>query len=498
MINNQYINQQQIGYGGNFIGSHRFEVKKLLLQETGTYNQMYNRPYEVDTQGGMLENAISRLEQAKGGLSGSGLSGIGSMLLRPSASVMQGVSDVYIPNGWGERRLRFVMEVEVTSKTGSTSIFYFQGFSEYVGVSMQGSIDPRMRFYVNSFIRVGRYQVNTATGMSYRDVVHESAQVLNGQLLYYSQNEVYKLRPCDVFAGIQSNHLSTAVYGDIVDTRTTTGRGTSNFGSSRSNNLPTNYLATFMQGFKDATGLAEFGTGQGGVLSRAQCTALSSESMPEENSVLRALANIQGVHQTVEFSMADLTQLDPTTPQKTSYHAISTAAYGTLHSTGQSEYWTSSTAETRFATQLANTIPALMMESFISELDFTATNMMGMGQSICVSTYSRALTGADMSSHIDLLMRRIQNEVLYDLSYANQDMYDLTMSVNTFGETRIEISLYGKSKVVYAVPSFGDGLLAPVYTRSEKQYMQVTNDMEIVTNYIREASAPTSSINCGI
>lgn len=145
MINNQYINQQQIGYNGNFIGSHRFEVKKLLLQETGTYNQMYNRPYEVDTQGGMLENAISRLEQAKGGLSGSGLSGIGSMLLRPSASVMQGVSDVYIPNGWSERRLRFVMEVEVTSKTGSTSIFYFQGFSEYVGVSMQGSIDPRMR-----------------------------------------------------------------------------------------------------------------------------------------------------------------------------------------------------------------------------------------------------------------------------------------------------------------------------------------------------------------
>ena len=495
MLNNQYINQQPIGFSGNNMGSHHFRVNKLFLQETGTYNAMYNRPYEVNTQGGVLEHAIQRMERAHGDLTGNGLAGIGSMLLRPTVAIQHGVSDIYIPNGWNERRLRFVLEVEVASRTGSTSIFYFQGFSEYVGVSMQGSIDPRMKFYINSFIRVGRYQVATPTGMAYKDVVQESAQVLNGQLLYQNNMEVHRLRPCDVFAGIQSSHLASATYGDVIDTRTITSGGTLNFGSQRSNNLPTNYLATFMTGYKDATQLANFGTSSQGILSRAQSGAMASEATPEENAVLRALASIQGITQTVEFSMADLTSLDPETPQRTVYNPVSTVAQGMLHSTGQSEYWTNSGPETQFASQLANAIPALMMESFISELSFTATNMMGMGQSICIESHARALTGADMTTHIALLMRRIQNEVLYDLSYANQDMYDLKMSVDVFGETRIEVSLYGKSPVLFAVPSFGDGLLAPIYTRGEMQYQQLTNDMEIVTNYIKEAIVPSNSVN---
>ncbi len=495
MLNNQYINSQQVGSVGNIIGSHRFVVNKLFLQETGTYNAMYNRPYEVDTQGGVLENAIMRLEKAHGRIDGSGLAGIGSLLLKPTVGVYQGVSDIYIPNGWNERRLRFVLEVEVTSRTGSTSIYYFQGFSEHVGVSYQGSIDPRMKFYINSFIRVGRFQQATPTGLAFVDTVQESAQVLNGQLLYQNNQEVHRLRPCDVFAGIQSNHLSHGNYGDVYDSRVTTSGGSVSFGSQRSNNLPTNYLAKFMSGYKDATELANFGTGVDGILSRAQCATMANESAAEENPILRAFANIQGVSQTVDFSMNDLTMLDPDAPKKTVYNPISQLAIGVLHSTGQSEFWTSSTAETQFAAQLANTIPALMMESFISELQFTATNMMGMGQSVCIETNARALTGADMSGHISRLMYRIQHEVLFDLSYGNQDMYDINMSVDVFGETRIEVSLHGKSPVLYAVPSFGDGLLAPVYTRSEKMYQQLTNDMEIVTNYIREASTPSNSIN---
>lgn len=498
MLNNQYINTQQIGYSGNMIGSHRFQVNKLFLQETGTYNAMYNRPYEVNTQGGIMESAIGRLEQAKGELTGVGLAGIGSMLLRPTVNVVQGVSDIYIPNGWAERRLRFVLEVEVTSKTGSTSIYYFQGFSEFVGASLQGSIDPRMKLYINSFIRVGRFQVATATGMAYKDVVQESAQILNGQLLYQNSLEVRRLRPCDVFAGIQSNHLSAATYGDVIDTRVGVERGTMSFGSQRANNLPTNYLAKFMSGYSDATKLAAFGTGNGGILSRAQCSTMANESDPEENPVLRAFANIQGVPQTVDFSMSDLAQLDQDAPRRTVYNPISPSAYGALHTTGQSEHWTSTRPETQFAAQLANTIPALMMESFISELHFTASNMMGMNQSVCMETHAKALTGADMSGHIALLMRRIQYEVLFDLSYSNQDVYDLIMSVDVFGETRIEVSMYGKSHVLYAVPSFGDGLLAPIYTRGEQQYQQLTSDMEIVTNYIKEASTPSNAINNGI
>lgn len=494
-INNQFVNQQQVGFSGNIIGSHRFVVNKLFLQETGTYNTMYNRPYVLDTQGGVMEAAIDRLNKSNGHLNGAGLAGIGTMLLKPSVNVNLGQSNIYIPNGWNHRRLRFVLEVESISRTGSRSVYYFQGFSETVGVSLQGSIDPRMRFYVNSFIRVSRFQTNTPTGVAYRDMVQESAQVLNGKLLYQNNQEVHRLRPCDVFAGIQSAHLSYGMPGDVYDTRATTAGGQISFGSQRSNNLPTNYLAKFMTGYMDATTLANFGTGVDGILSRAQSSAMASESTTEENAVLRAMANIQGVPQTVDFSMSDLVQLDPDTPAKTVYNPIGHAGLATLHVAGQAEDWSSTNAETQFAASLANTIPALMMESFISELQFTATNMMGMNQSVCIESHARALTGADMSGHIALLMRRIQYEVLFDLSYSNQDMYDVSMSVDVFGETRIEVSLHGKSPILYAVPSFGDGLLAPVYTRSEEGYRQLTNDMEIVTNYIKEATTPSSAIN---
>ena len=54
MLTNQFINQVPATGQVGFFGSHQMVVRKLLLQETGTYNAMYNRPYEVNSQGGMM------------------------------------------------------------------------------------------------------------------------------------------------------------------------------------------------------------------------------------------------------------------------------------------------------------------------------------------------------------------------------------------------------------------------------------------------------------
>ena len=478
-------------------GAVTINVAKMFLQETGTYNPMYARPYKVDTSSGQLDTVMNRLNQQVGAVSGEAFAGAASNLLSPVANVNENNLAV-IPNGWNDRRIRFVLEVHVTTRTGSTSIYYFQGFTSHAGVSMHGTVDPSMRFYVNSYIRVGRFQQQTPLGVQLVDVVQESAQVLNGQLLYTGGNEVHRLRPSDLFAGIQQNHLQAANYGDVIDTRTISSRGQESFGNRRTNNMPGNYLASVMNSYNHAQQLSHFGQGNDNILARAQSTELGQESMPEENAVLRTLASIQGRRTTVDFSLNDLTAMDPNTPTVTKMSSMSVAARSELHSTGQTAYWNDSTRETVFATQLGNAIPALMMEHFISKLTFSASNKMGMGQSVCQELAATSLTNADMTRYISRLMARIKNEVLFDLSFANQDPYDLVMDVDLLGQTTIDLQMYNNPFVRFSIPSFGDSLISPVYTRDFNQFTGLTNDVEHITNYLKEAVAPVQAVNMNI
>lgn len=59
----------------------------------------------------------------------------------------------YIPNGWNEKRLRFVLVFEVFLNKYYKHKYLVQGFTDYYGVSVRGhdaKFDPNMKLYINS------------------------------------------------------------------------------------------------------------------------------------------------------------------------------------------------------------------------------------------------------------------------------------------------------------------------------------------------------------
>ena len=127
-------------------------IAKLILSETGTFNPMYSRPYQTYIDSAMMDNITRRVDEAGDStITGNLLSGIAGTIVKPCATPQ---GQIPIPYGWSERRIRFLLEVHITTPTGSQMVYYFQGYTSHLGVGQNGSEDPTMEFIINSFIRV--------------------------------------------------------------------------------------------------------------------------------------------------------------------------------------------------------------------------------------------------------------------------------------------------------------------------------------------------------
>lgn len=464
----------------------QISVAKLILQATGTYNPVYSRPYQTHVDGDTLNSIIRRVDEAKGtAITGSLFAGVASNILTPSATPQ---GEIPIHMGWAERRIRFFMEVHVTVNTGAQFIYYFQGYTSHLGVTDSGAIDPRMEFYINSYIRVTRAQQYGPYGTTVRDVVTESAHIINGQVVQQATGQAFGMRPQDIFVGIQSGYLEQAYANHMNSDSFQDYRfmiGNDPLGSRRSNNLPADFIAKVVDTYQSSKQLADFGQGNENIYGKAQNMAV--DVSPYENVFIRALSNIKGTHCSTSFTFSDLERLDPNTPRVTNYISLGQTQRAQLHSAGQTEFWNGSNRETLAATTLSNAIPAVMMELMISKLVFRSTNHDTTGQPNTIIIDALSLTNTDITMNLELFKRRLQSEIMFDLTYGNSELYMLEMRVDMFGETSISIAFGGGPMITYTTPSFCDSLLTPVVTMNKENFFGVVNDFETLFNSMSNA-----------
>lgn len=462
-------------------------VARFLLQESGTYNPVYSRPYQTHVDKHTLDSLNYRIDQnAEGYVSNELMSGLASNIVFPNATPQ---GEIYIPNGWTDRRIRFILEVHFTSPTGSQVIYYFQGFTSHLGVTAAGNIDPNMDFMINSLMRISRRQVMTAMGMQNQDVITEKSQVINGQLISEGSHEnVYGMRPMDIFGGIHTGHLEQAINyhnpGSIVtDTRAVHNRDA--FLSDKMDSLPSNYLTSVLQHYVRNQSLIEIGSGETDLYSHCRNSAFKPP--PEENPFIRAIKNVRGFGTGTTFNFSDLIKIDPNTQNNTNFLSLQgTQRVSQLAVAGQSSYWNSVDRETVVATILSNSVSALMMDLMISKISFRSTNQDFSGMMNTVLIDAKSVTQADMRSSYELFRQRFEREVMYDITFGNQEIYQLEISADLFGDTMIVISLNGESPITYTTPSFCDSLLAPVFSTNKENFHHVVSDFEILFNGISQ------------
>lgn len=469
----------------------RIIIKDMILQETGTYGPQYARPYNAVTSYDVLENLNHRIEETTrmnptAKINGSLIAGLSSGLVMPSANWER---ELAIPYGWSERRLRFILEVEAETGFG-TEIYFFQGYTEYLGVSHAGSIDPEMVFYINSFMRINRSR--DFTGLSsagFRDVITETAQVINGRFHSQNNGEVYGLRPEDLFTGVQSSYLSSALSGinegSVIDTRIN--RATDVFRSRRTNAIPSNFLSNVIDTYRTANSLADFGQSSEDIYSRAIQTC--HEASPYENPFIRSISEIKGMQNVTYFTMNDLFKIDNGIASKTHYNPI-TDAVRLTQVTDNIESWGDASIKTQLATVLSNAVSGLMVENMLIAITFTSTNMTLNAQPDTRIMYAQGVTTADMRQYHANFVRRFETEVLPDITHQNTIPISVLISADLYGETKIEIGLDGEYPTPYVTPSWGDALLAPVVTTNQNEYHGLITGVEHIVQNVTSSAGP--------
>jgi hypothetical protein len=474
------------GYGYSSV-----EIVKLIMQETGTYNTQWRRSFESNLTGNIQNTIIENCERA-GRITPGLLTGVANQFIKPSATPERPIA---IINGWDTRRFRFFMEVRSTSHMGTVLVQYVTGYTDQMGASSQGSLDPQMVFYINT-INTTKNSIRT-TPMGSQNV----QSVMDcSHLLYntdysgiYGVNTSHKMRPEDVFASMQNADLQSAVSNEIgsdfVDTRShLTGnpvKATRRFSSSPIfvASVLDSYVQTKRADISGSSGMEIYDTAAAHVAS----------ARTNEDPFIKMLKSNTGSMGGM-FKFGDLLRIDPSISQRILVTPLTPALRATLHQSGQTQNWQTSDFETQFATTLSQAVPGYMLDNCLQSVKLRATNdAMGGEIAVHITDFGSLLQGIDPTPYLHSLTFVLQKTLLHDLTYGNQVSFSLEMSCNLMGDTSINLSLNGSPFVPYVSPCFCDSLMSPLITADYSKVNALAKDLSTVVDYLGDAITPNSS-----
>lgn len=458
-------------------------IIKFLLHETGSYNTQYRRPYNTNLDAQGLNLMQERLAGSQRYVAGA-FGGIASNFITPMATPEKAVDMI---NGWQERRMRFMMEIEYGHHTGGCVREVVLGYTSHTGVSISGHIDPAMEFFVNSTMQIRNSNEFTPLGNMTHSSVFDSSHVLadNKWNSIYSPTIDQRLRPEDVYSTMSRTQIQGL--GSIVDTRSMA--TTAAVKSRRSNGNAASYMARILQDYKSASIQAEFGQDDSQILDGAR--AFSQENLVGKDPFLSALSGIRGMGIQNVFKFGDLEMLDPHVSQVTKVTLMGPTQQASAHAAGMTSEWQGSDRNTTVATILSHSVPSLLMDLALLGVNFAATNRDFQGQMHTQLRNVNGFSSGDQSQAMMIFQQRLEMEILRDISFDNQTDFAIEMQVDLLGETWIKLSLDSGPFIDYVTPSFCDAVLVPVLTSNNDLAMNLAGDFETLSRALTEASNET-------
>ena len=472
--------------------STNLRIVRLIMQETGTYNQQYSRPYQTHCDHTTLAAVTERVIDRNGGrFDSAALSGLAGSFIAPTSTPE---SIIPIVNGWNEKRARFLMEVDCQFQVGGSSTTYIQGYTNFPGITMNNSIAPDMEFYINSIITTKKSNVHTPYGMQTYETVTDNSHLLcsNSWSGITQLGQQRMMRPQDVFCNMQASHIPGVYDSDVAnvyDGRTIL--RTEATKSARVNGLAGAYASKIIDGYVIGNSLSDYGQNETNILNRSRSEV--NEEQAATDPFLAAMSSITANGITNKFRFSDLVKLDQNVYNVSNYAISGNTQLVQSHYTGQTAQWHGSDRITLGATILSQAVPAIMMDLMINHLIFKSTNHDITGQMQTVIIDGKSFSNMDLTRHLELFKRRLEKEILLDLTFNNQVSYALEMRIDLLGETWIKISLDGQPSVDYVTPSFCDNLFVPVITSNISTVENLTHDFENLVTNVKEAIGSSSN-----
>lgn len=452
-----------------------FITNKLLFVETASYHDSHARPYVTDIQDGSVVSRLREYTQDGLNMSAQSVAGVASQIIKPSTEAGRIIN---IQNGWNERRMRFLMEIEAVV-AGMTVRKIILGYTDYVGANESGACDPNLKLFINNVI------VLRQVGMQW--VVHESNHVLVNDLLVHAGglglqgNQNVIMRPEDVFGSLQANYMYQS-----DDITVTDFRHRFNLGVMKSNRQNTNhneYLAKTLGALNNAQNngnLAEESYDH--IVNEARSKV--RESSVHDDQILSQWDDQTGYIEQGFITYGMLADISPSVLHNTRVFLSKPAERSATTYTDNTEHFRGSTVETIMASILSNTIPPLAMECLLTKVEFQMTNATINGQPDC--RWLNVPRGFSDDLNLEPLkmafMDRLANLVLRDVTNNGNFVVTIRVRCDLLGETVLGIAVNGQPEVPYVIPTFADGLIAPVVGNNEGDISSMAADMDALSN----------------
>lgn len=484
-------------------GKNDIRVISLMLQETGSFHDVYNRSFTMHLDDSVMDDLRGRIGNAgrENKLTSQAFRGLSSGILVPRTEVDMRRDRVIVPDGWDRPRCRFMMEVQVISNLGDDSTYYFQGFTDNLGLSHAGNIDHNMKFYINGFIRVQQIERTTRRGTETFGIVKQSAQVVNGELVYDEDLETHKMRTLDLYSNIQQRMHADAFDGGLDDDRTRFRNKFDSMFSQRKDNLPGEYLSDAIDNYRRSRDIVSFGVDQSDVIGRTHQSLSSELHAFNYNPVLAQLGRIQGQSSSTSFTINDILDLDPDASRTgviAGTNLSKDAIRRLAHIDNDVSDWQASTVEAIWATQISNGVAAIMMNNYYRHLEVTIDNM-NLDKRIIVDVLDSSAFADGVPREIFERMIDQVEDLLFDISHAGDDDFSVLIRANLYDQTEIFVSVQGEPEQRFFVPSFADSLMSPFYSRNADDLHSLSSDLESVIDTIgsdynfNESLVPTSA-----
>lgn len=469
-------------------------VVSLKIQETGSYNSIFMRPYVTDLDHRVMNAVSDRINEAihqAENITPMTFKGMGNAIVRPSSVA---TSEIFIPNGWNNPRLRFILEVECEHSSGGRSRYYYTGYTSSLGVDQSGAIDPNMEFVVNSVVRTRLTNMYTPGGQVLSENMVASKHVLcdPGWSGATSPQQTYMMRPEDIINYKGVSHVLSNLGGHTIDARNMVQSNAAT--SSTNNGLAHNYAASILNSHVKAFTAAGHNATESEILGEARL--LVPEAM--ENPLLNALAQIRGSGVLTNiFSYRELCTLDSNTDPNTVFFPLESSDIAKIHRAGQTRTWDGQDMLTVAANTLSQAVPAIMSGLMIRAIAFTSTNATLVNNFHTTVHDSRDYNSLNTPARVQAFIARLENEILYDMCFGGDIQYYVDVTADTTGDIRIRIGLDGKPPEDFAYPLFSSATGLPILTTQFDIAHKTADDFSCLMDHVQQMAGdiPTTMID---
>lgn len=483
------FNNQSIGGSSMVFGNHSMyatksmRIMQFMVQETGTYDQQWKRPYSSGMNKHTFDNIVNAIDSAKA-ITPAALTGLSNQFLHPQA---QPESHIIIPNGWNERRLRFFLEVQTESQMGAVQTEYILGYSEYAGLSDGLQIDPNMKFIING-INITRSIYNgTILGTNRQSNLIDSSHLLvNDQYSgIHTPNKLFSLRPEEIYSQMDASSIASELdTNDFIDTQLQVTRAPMK--TKRTNAIAPVFVSTVLDSYLQTQRSAGDEATRDSIFETAKATVRSD---PCNTDPFVSFMRTRGDGSGNSFTYNDLIALDSDVVHKTIPLKLTPTTRATVAQTGMGANWAAANTETVFATCLSQSLPGYMLTYGINKIHMLTTNRdIGSKITTKVTNALSLMKGMDLTPFISSFLFKVENELLRDLTYNNSMDFAIDISVDLTGETKINLSVNGGPFVLYITPSFCDALMTPVTTAHVANLNGIANDFDSLISQIGSMS----------